>query len=174
MRPDPMKRFSPLSSRRSALVATLAPVFALALASLGTAAMAQVNAREAWARATTSQQRASGAFMVLRSESPARIVAASSTAAGVTELHEMVMRDGVMRMRALPALDLPAGQDVELRPGGLHIMLMDLRAPLNPGSSIPITLTVEDAQGRRTRVEVATEVRAINANAPAHNGHNGH
>ena len=114
-----------------------------------------------WARATVPGQKATGAFMTLTAKSPSKLVAVSSPAAGVTEIHEMKMDKDVMRMSAVPALDLPAGKSVELKPGGYHVMLMDLKGPLADKSSIPMTLTLEDAKGQKTRVEVQVPVRAM-------------
>ena len=99
--------------------------------------------------------------MTLTAKSPSKLVAVSSPAAGVTEIHEMKMDKDVMRMSAVPALDLPAGKSVELKPGGYHVMLMDLKGPLADKSSIPMTLTLEDAKGQKTRVEVQVSVRAM-------------
>jgi hypothetical protein len=67
----------------------------------------------------------------------------------VVEVHEMKMEGDVMKMRAIPALDLPAGKTVELKPGGYHVMLMDLKAPLAKGSSVPADPGVPRCQGRR-------------------------
>lgn len=90
---------------------------------------APVAAEGAWARASVPGQKATGAFMRLTASEATRLVRAESPAAGVTEVHEMKMEGDVMKMRAVPALDLPAGKAVELKPGGYHVMLMDLKAP---------------------------------------------
>ena len=65
-----------------------------------------------------------------------------------------------MRMRAVPKLDLPAGQPVELKPGGYHLMLMDLKQPLAPGSTVPLTLVLRDAKGMESKLELKVPVRA--------------
>lgn len=109
-------------------------------------AAAQVSVEDAWVRGTVAQQKATGAFMRLVAEKNARLVAAESPVAGVTQIHEMTMVDDVMKMREIDGLDLPAGQTVELKPGGYHIMLMSLHAQVKGGDSVPITLTFEDAE----------------------------
>jgi copper(I)-binding protein len=147
--------------------------------SLTIAAHAQTTVKDPWARATVAQQKASGAFMQITSAQGGRLVAAESPVAGVVEIHEMAMDGQVMRMRAISGVDLPAGKAVELKPGGYHVMLMDLKRSLTPGESIPITLVVESA-GKRERVEVKTAVRPLavtgaKSSAPvADKGHHGH
>ena len=118
---------------------------------------------DSWARATVPGQKATGAFMKITAKQSSRLVAASSPVAGITEIHEMKMDKDVMRMSAVTALDLPAGKAVELKPGGYHVMLMDLKGPLADKSSIPMTLTLENSQGQKSQVEVQIPVRAMNA-----------
>jgi copper(I)-binding protein len=83
-----------------------------------------------------------------------QLVAVSTPAAGVAEIHEMKMDGGVMKMRAMPALDLPANQAVELKPGGYHLMLMDLKTPLAKDGILALTLTFRDAKGAESRQQV--------------------
>ena len=132
-------------------------------------AAAQVSIQDPWVRGTAAQQRATGMFVQLRSAQPARLVGASSPLAGVVEIHEMSMDGNVMRMRAVAGIDLPAGRTVDLKPGGFHVMLMDLRQPLQPGDTVPVTL-VFDSGGKRDSVEVKAVVRAPGAGGAAH-GH---
>ena len=133
------------------------------------AASAAVVIDGAWARASVAGQKATGAFMRITARQSLRLVGADSPAAGVTELHEMKMEGDVMKMRAVPALALPVGQAVELKPGGYHVMLMDLKAPLVQGSSVPLTLVFQDAQGVefRQQLQVPVAIRALPA-APVH------
>lgn len=135
------------------------------------AAHAQVTVQDAWVRATVPQQKATGAFMRLTAAQDARLVSASSPVAGVTEVHEMKLVDNVMKMRPLPALDLPAGQVVELKPGGYHIMLLDLMQPVAQGSTVPLTLVFEAKDGQRTTQELQAPVRAVSATAAPAMGH---
>ena len=131
----------------------------LLLTALGSAsAWAQVKVEQAWARATVQGQKATGAFMKITATQATQLVAVATPVAGVAEVHEMKMEGGVMKMRAMPALDLPAGQAVELKPGGYHLMLMDLKAPLAKDSSVALTLTFRDAKGVETRQQVNVPV----------------
>ena len=123
-------------------------------------AQAQIQVEGAWARASVQGQKATGAFMKLTAKDGAKLVSASSPAAGVTEVHEMKMEGDVMKMRAVTGLDLPAGQAVELKPGGYHVMLMDLKAPLAKGSTVPVTLTFKNAQGAESKLELQVPVQA--------------
>lgn len=145
-------------------------LLAIVAALAATPVLAQVAVADAWVRATVPQQQASGAFMTLTAPQGGRLVSASSPVAGVVEIHEMAMDGNVMRMRAIPGLDLPAGKAVELRPGGHHVMLMALRQTLNAGDTVPITLVIETADKRRETVELKVPVRplATGSAAPAH------
>ena len=144
-------------------------VVSLVLSAACLPAWAQVTVQEPWVRGTVAQQKGTGMFARITSAQPARLVSASSPAAGVVEIHEMAMEGNVMRMRALPGLDLPAGKTVELKPGGLHIMLIDLKQPLEPGKTVPVTLVVESG-GKRESLEVKVPVRTL-AGQPAGSGH---
>ena len=129
------------------------------LAAIGSAsAWSQVKIDNAWARATVQGQKATGAFMKITAPQATRLVGVSTPVAGVAEVHEMKMDGGVMKMRAMPALELPANQTVELKPGGYHLMLMDLKAPLAKDSSVALTLTFKDAKGTETRQQVTVPV----------------
>jgi hypothetical protein len=120
-----------------------------------------VEVRDAWVRATVPGQTATGAFMKLTAKDSARLVSASSPVAGVTEVHEMKMEGDVMKMRAVPMLDLPAGKMVELRPGGYHMMLMDLKTTLAKDGHVPLTLLFKDAKGVESRVELKLPVTTV-------------
>lgn len=127
---------------------------------------AQVSIEDAWVRGTVEQQKATGAFMRLVAEKNARLVAAESPVAGVTQIHEMTMVDEVMKMRQIDGLELPAGQAVELKPGGYHIMLMSLNGQVNGGDVVPITLTFEDAETKaRFTQQIEAPAAALGATA---------
>ena len=124
-----------------------------------------VRISNAWARASVQGQKATGAFMTLTAAAPLQLVGVASPVAGVAEVHEMAMQGDVMRMRAIPSLTLPAGKPVELKPGGHHLMLMDLKQALKAGETVPLTLMLRDEQGRDSRVELQVPVQA--GTAPA-------
>jgi len=135
-------------------------------------AYAQVRVSDPWVRATVPQQKVSGAFMQLSSSRDMRLVEVRTPVAGVVEIHEMAMDKGVMHMRPVPGVDLPAGRTVELKPGGYHVMLMDLKRQLKEGESVTITLVLEGKDKKRETVEVKAAVRPLNT--PAHDQHKGH
>jgi copper(I)-binding protein len=140
----------------------LTRMLALAAASLvSTAALAQVSVTEPWIRATVPAQKTTGAFMQLKSAKAARLVEVKSPVAGRVEIHEMAMEGQTMRMRAVTGLDLPAGQPVNLASGGYHIMMFDLQRQLKEGEQVPLTLTVEEAGGKRENVAVQVPVKAL-------------
>jgi copper(I)-binding protein len=123
-----------------------------------------------WVRGTVTGQKATGAFMELTSRSDATLVSAASPAAGIVEVHQMKMEDGVMRMRAVPRLALPAGVTVQLKPGSYHVMLIDLKQPLKKGDTVALTLRLEHQDRKIETLEVQAEVRdltATSSNAPA-------
>lgn len=144
--------------KRLALAATAAAVFS-------TAALAQVSVKDAWVRATVPQQKATGAFMQIGAASESRLVEVRSNVAGIVELHEMAMEGNVMKMRAVPGIELPAGKPVELKPGGYHVMLMDLKQQLKDGDAVPLTLVVEGKDKKRETIEVKAVVRQLNSSA---------
>ena len=120
-----------------------------------------VQGQDAWARATVGAQSSTGAFMKLTAPQATRLVEVRSPAAGVVEVHEMKLEGDVMRMRAIAALPLPAGQTVELKPGGYHVMMMDLKAPVKAGDAVPLTLVFEGADGQRQTQDVKATARAM-------------
>lgn len=136
-----------------------------ALLAAGTVS-AQTTVSDAWVRGMVAPQRATGAFMKITSAQGGKLVAVSTPAARVAEVHEMVMQGDVMAMRAIESLDLPAGQAVELKPGGHHLMLMAIDQPLKAGDTVPLTLTIEGKDGKRETLELKVPVKAAGA-APA-------
>ncbi|WP_409993766.1 copper chaperone PCu(A)C [Roseateles oligotrophus] len=125
------------------------------------AAQAQVEVSQPWVRATVAQQKATGAFFQLKAKTDSRLVEVRSPVAEVVEVHEMAMEGTTMKMRAVPALDLPAGKTVELKPGSYHVMLIGLKAPVNAGDSVPLSLVFEGADKKRETVEIKAEARQL-------------
>jgi copper(I)-binding protein len=126
------------------------------------------NEREVYFNVTG--QDSTGAYMKLRSASDAAIVAIASPAVTLVELHAMQMDGGVMKMRRVDKLPLPAGKTVELGPSGYHVMLTGLQRPLSGGDKVALTLTVKDARGATTRIEVQAPVRPLGASEAAPHG----
>jgi copper(I)-binding protein len=140
-----------------------AMILAAASVAAGSSAVAQVAVTDAWVRGTVTGQQATGAFMQLKSPADASLVAVSSPAAKMAEVHEMKMEGGMMKMGAVGKLALPAGKAVELKPGGYHVMLTDLVKPLKEGDTVPLQLTFEDKAGKKWTVEVKAVVKPLTA-----------
>lgn len=153
--------------KRSMLVAAL-------LACAHAAFAADVKVDTPWVRGTVAGQMATGAFMAITAKEAATLVSVSSPVAGVVELHSMKMEDGIMRMRAVPKIELPAGEAVQLQPGGYHVMLLDLKQPLKAGEVVPLKLKIEGKDKSLTTLDVKAEVRPLNAPAPAADMHQHH
>ena len=145
-------------------------IFAAFAAASALSAFAQnVTVSDAWVRATVPGQKASGAFMKITANANTKLIGVSSPVAGMAEIHEMKMDKDVMHMTALPnGLDLPAGKAVELKPGGFHVMLMDIKAPLTKDSTVPMTLTLQDAKGVKSTVELKVLVGMQAPAMPSH------
>jgi copper(I)-binding protein len=139
-----------------------------AAAAASVPASAQVEVKSAWVRGTVGAQMTTGAYMELKSAKDGSLVGVESPIAGLAEVHEMRMDKNVMRMRGIPKLELPAGRTVELKPGGYHVMLIDLKRPLNKGDSVPLKLRIENKDKSITTVEVRAEVRDATGAATSH------
>ena len=141
-------------------------------------ALAQVTVKDAWVRGTVAQQKATGAFMTITSTQDAKLISVSSKAAKSVELHTMEMENNVMKMRQIDGVSLAAGKAVELKPGGMHIMLMGLNEQAKEGDVINFTLVVEGKDKKQQSIEVKATVKALGAQKPAtsapSNAHSGH
>ena len=153
---------------KSASLAAITTVASLAFAQTPSV---NVEVKDAWVRSTVPGQKGTGAFMKITAKDGAKLVGVSSPVAGVGEVHEMTMEGDVMKMRALPSLDLPAGKVVELKSGGYHVMLMDLKQPLTKDSKVPLTLLFKDAKGVDSKLELIVPVGTAAPNAPASHKH---
>jgi copper(I)-binding protein len=143
-------------------------LLALAAGALfSTAALAQVTVTDAWTRATVAQQKTAGVFMNVKSGSPARLVAVRTPVAASAELHQMQMQGQTMSMHQVDGVNLPAGQEVRLGPGGYHVMLFGLKQQLKEGDSVALTLVVENGANKREEVKVAVPVKPIAYQPPA-------
>jgi periplasmic copper chaperone A len=137
-------------------------VLAVSTPAIAQSSAPTVQIRDAWIRGTVGGMRASGAFMFLKSPEDAALVGASSPAAKIVEVHEMRIDDKqVMRMRQVERVPLPAGREVELKPGGYHVMLIDLTAPLKPGDKIPLRVMIEGRDKQVRPIDLQVEVRNL-------------
>lgn len=120
-----------------------------------------------WTRATPAGAKVAGGYLTIQNTGavPDRLVGGASEIAGRVEIHEMAVKDGIMTMRPLPSgLDLQPGGKAELKPGGYHIMFMDLKRPLKEGESVKGTLQFEKAGS----VAVEFAVQSVGAREPGH------
>lgn len=137
------------------LMATLGLSFAVQAQN---AKVGSVQIENAYTRATVPGQQAAGGFMKIENKGAAdQLVSASSPVAGEVRLHEMAMEGNVMKMRQVKDIAVPAGGAVELKPGGLHLMLMNIKAPLTAGETVPVKLKFAKAG----EVEVKMPVNAM-------------
>jgi copper(I)-binding protein len=145
-------------------------LLALAALCVGPASAQQIKISDlvldhAWARATPGGAKVGGGYLTIENKgtTPDRLIGGSSPAAAKVEVHEMAMTNGVMTMRPVKGgLSIPPGQSVTLMPGGYHIMMMELKAPLKKGDKVPVTLTFEKAG----EVKVTFDVQGIGATGP--------
>jgi periplasmic copper chaperone A len=118
-----------------------------------------VKIEGAWVRGTVEGQKGTGGFMKLTAPANMKLTGVASPAAGIGEVHEMKMEGGVMKMAEVKGgLELPAGKAVELKPGGYHIMLLDLKQALKADTKVPVTLTFTNAKGEASKVELELPV----------------
>jgi periplasmic copper chaperone A len=142
----------------------------IGLAFLASPAWAQVSALHPWSRATPPGAKVGAGFMQLKNAGAAdRVVGASSPVAGRVEMHITVHEGDVMKMREVKGFDVPAGGTFELKPGGAHLMLMDLKRPLKKGEKVPLTLKLE--KGGELKLELSVEELGASAPAPMHQKH---
>ena len=134
-------------------------VLLLALAGTVASAQAAPKVEDAWARPTVAGQAGGGGFLKITSPTADRLVAATAPVSKTVELHTMQMDGNVMRMRQVPAIDIPAGQTVELKPGGLHVMFIGLTQTLKDGATFPLKLRFEKAGEVEVEVKVRTQAQ---------------
>jgi len=151
--------------RKLLLAAALTPIAGAAFARDSITEAGALRILNPWTRAA-GQGMQGGGFLVIRNTgaTPDRLVSASSPAAGRMELHTHIRDGDVMRMRPVNDIPIPANAEVSLQPGGLHLMLIGLTAPMNAGQSIPVTLRFE----RAGDVTVQLAVQAAGVRQPAH------
>ena len=128
---------------------------------LSGAAMAQnasvgpIKIENAYTRSTVPGQQVAGGFMKIENKGIAdQLVSVSSPAAGEVQLHEMAMEGSVMKMRQVKDITVPAGGSVELKPGGLHLMFMNIKSPLTAGETVPVKLKFAKAGEVEVRIPV--------------------
>lgn len=133
----------------------------VALVYAATASADEVKVSEAWARATAPGQDSAMVQLVITSKRAGKLVAVSSKDAQTAELHSMVHENGMMKMRQVDAVELPAGKAVDLGQAGYHLMLIGLKSPLKEGNRTEAVLTVRFADGKEDKVKVKAEIRPL-------------
>jgi periplasmic copper chaperone A len=111
-------------------------------------AQAEVGISDAWVRASTPGQTVAAAYLTLNSKEDVALVYAETERAGSVEMHTMTMQNGIMKMRSLEELAIPAGKPVKLAPGGLHLMLFDFPTPFKSGEKVKFRLCFKNKQGK--------------------------
>ena len=119
---------------------------------------APVTVEGAWVRPSVQGQANSGAYMTIIAREPVTLIGASTPVAGLTEVHQMKMEGDVMHMHAVTGLPVVPGKPLELKPGGYHLMLQQLKAPLRPDTSVPLTLQFRTANGATSELQVSAPV----------------
>ncbi len=132
---------------------------------------ADVTIDDAWARATAPGQENGSVGLVITSAKDARLIAVTTPAAKFAEIHTMTMENGVMKMRQLEDLPLPAKQPVKLGPGGDHLMLFNLKKPLKAGEEIPLTLTIQFSDKRSEKINIKAQIKPLTAAQDNHHAH---
>lgn len=153
-------------------------IFAVLFGLSFAAQAAEVKVVQAWTRATAPGQDSAMVQAVITSQQAAQLVGVTCDCAQTAELHSMVHEGGMMRMRQVEAIDLPAGQAVDLGAAGYHLMLMGLKKPIKEGKKIQLTLTLRYENGKTKRVKFHAPAKALNERAmqpmhemPAAGGH---
>ncbi len=121
-------------------------------------------------RTTVPGARVSAAYMEIAATQALTLIRAETKIAGITEIHSMAMRDGVMEMRALEKLDIPANTAVKLERGGLHVMLLQLNTQINAGDKVPLALTFQGPDGKPFKVDVEAVAETFGPAAGAASG----
>lgn len=122
-------------------------------------AEANIAIENAWIRASTPGQKVGAAYMTIKSSENVEMVYAETSRAGSVEMHSMTMQNGVMKMRMLESLAVKANQPVNLAPGGLHLMLFDLNAPLKAGEKVSFRLCFKNSAGKILEQTITAPVK---------------
>lgn len=156
--------------KKSILAALL--IAASSLPTLAPAAEPAVSIHDAYVRLTPPGTRTTGGFMILRNAGTEdrRLIKAESPAANIVELHNHINENGVMKMREVASIAIKAHGQTELKPGGLHLMLIDLKEELKDGNTVPITLRFDDGTSQTLVAPIRKPQAAMPEHAPAHSG----
>jgi len=151
-------------SRKTVVIKPLAQA-AILFSLLGMAwqASAQTRIDDAWVRATVPGQQSTGAFLKITSSTDSKLVSVQSPVARTVQMHHSTMQNEVMRMDPVDSVALPAGKTVVFDPDSYHVMLIGVYAQVKEGDKVPLTLTVEGANGKTETITVEASARALNS-----------
>ena len=141
-----------------------------ALPALAADPAGDLTASSPWARATPQGAKNGAAYLSLRNTGSQddALLAARGDVAERIELHTHINDNGVMRMRPVPAIEVKAKGEAVLKPGGLHVMLIDLKAPMKEGDSVPLTLSFDDGSSKTFDAKVVRPTAAAMPSMPQH------
>ncbi|HEY0269295.1 MAG TPA: copper chaperone PCu(A)C [Methyloradius sp.] len=142
------------------LIAIIALSFSAAITMAADQNAPSINVHQAWVRATAPGQEVGAAYMMIVSKKDTSLVSITTDAAEHTQIHSMTMDNGVMKMRELESLAIPAGKMINLSPGGMHLMLIGLKKPLKTGEQLTLTLQFKDNAGTLSSVNVKAPIQA--------------
>lgn len=132
-----------------------------------------IAVQNAWVRPTVGEQDATGGYLTITSQESMALVGVASPAAEISEVHEMKMDGDIMRMRKIERIELKAGEPLELKPGGYHLMLMSLTSPIQAGQEVELSLQFEKADGSKVEMPVKA-LAGQNATGAGHHDRDGH
>ena len=158
-----------ISFQRTAALLAIATIVFAASARAEDVKAGDLVISQAWTRATPGGAKTGGGFLTIENKgsAPDKLIGASADAAGKVEVHEMTTNDGVMKMRPVEGgLTIDPGKTAKLAPGGYHLMMMGLKAPLKQGDKLPVTLQFEKAG----KVAVTLDVQGVGASSPGGGG----
>jgi periplasmic copper chaperone A len=145
-----------------------ASLFVISLSAHAVTPAAPPDISDVWVKTTVPGSTVSAAYMHIKSATPMKLVKVESPAAGIVEIHDMKMNAGVMEMNAMDAVDIAANTLVELKPGGMHVMLMKVRKPINKGDKVPLKLTFEIVGKKTLVIELAAIAQEKNVAGHKH------
>ncbi|WP_283445663.1 copper chaperone PCu(A)C [Noviherbaspirillum suwonense] len=144
---------------RAIFVAALALGLSFSLVAKGASATPPVRISDAWARATVPGQPVGAAYLTLSAASPVTLLQIETDAAKQVQIHDMRTVDGVMQMREQRNLEVAPDRPVVLAPGGMHLMLLDLKKPLKAGETVRLTFTFVDTAQKKIAATIDVPVR---------------
>lgn len=145
------------ASHRALLATALISMFSPLAVAQQTTAEPTLRVFDIWAKTTVPGGSVSAAYMHIKAGKPLRLIKAESPLTPLVEIHSMSMKDGVMEMKAVDAVDITPNKVVDLKPGGLHIMLMKVNKPINKDDAVPLKLTFETADKKTFSVNVVAK-----------------